>query len=113
MNPHTHLEPSISCFIWMCTDNNPDEFCETASASGYRSITKDGLTREYLLDVPESYDIQVPHCHWYSTFMVAVAVQMIIERLNPTLEPLRIPTTFYWSIRRAFWMPKVFQSGDL
>ena len=40
-----------------CTNNSPnDVFCETASASGYRSITKDGVIREYLLDVPESHD---------------------------------------------------------
>ena len=57
MNP-THITLSLLSIIsWGCTNNSSDDgFCETASASGYRSISKDGITREYLLDVPESYD---------------------------------------------------------
>lgn len=47
----------ISLVSFGCTDKSSDhDFCDTASASGYKSITRDGVTREYLLDVPESYD---------------------------------------------------------
>ena len=54
----THITLSLLSIIsWGCTDHSSDDgFCETASASGYRSLTKDGVTREYLLDVPDSYD---------------------------------------------------------
>ncbi len=54
----THITFSLLSFVsWGCADkSSADDICETASASGYRSITKDGVTREYLLDVPESHD---------------------------------------------------------
>lgn len=54
----THIIFGLLSFVsFGCSEkSSADDFCETADASGYRIISKDGVTREYLLDVPESYD---------------------------------------------------------
>ena len=56
MQPNPVILCTAPLILWGCTaSKSTADFCDLAAADGYRNIVQDADTREYLLNIPDTY----------------------------------------------------------